>query len=139
MKLLSVTRTDKFRGLTNSFSVFEMSDNDLSRYPINHLLERIDTEKYNFYPKRYFAAPCELLEEPLREIARTSQAAINYAFFLMSCCGATYFIDPEKYRFSAFADTPEEALEESMRLVEEFYNSNYNSNEDKRRRNDLLK
>lgn len=139
MKLLQISRTDKFHGPITGFSVFEMSDDDLSHRPMNHLLEEIDTEKYKFHPKRYFATPAELLEEPLKEVSRTSQAAINYAFFLMSCYGATYFTDLEKYRFGAFGDTPEEALNESMRLVEEFCNSNYRNSEDERRRNDLLK
>lgn len=133
MKLLFVKRTNKFPGLTTSFSVFEMSDDDLSYYPKNWLLRYIDVEKYKFYPKRYFAAPSELREEKLEEISRDPQAAINYAFLLMSCCGATYFTDHEKYRFTAFGDTPKEALRKSKRLVEKIYNIDFKKSEDEKK------
>ena len=130
MKLLSVTRTDKFRNLTHAFSIFEMSDEDLNHHPINISLDKIDTEKYKFYPKKYLAAATELLDWKLEQIAKDPQMAINFAFESLLLCGATYFMnDPNEYRFSAFADTPEEAFKESFKLVEKFYNSLYENKE----------
>lgn len=131
MKLLSVTRTNKFPGLTSAFSVFELSDEDLNHHPINISLDRIDTEKYKFYPKRYLAAVTDLLDWKLEQIAKDPQMAINFAFESLLLCGATYFIkDPNEYRFSVFADTPEEALKESFGLVEKFYNNLYENKEE---------
>ena len=130
MKLLSVTRTNKFPGLTSAFSVFELSDEDLNHHPINISLDRIDTEKYKFYPKRYLAGATDLLDWKLEQIAKDPQMAINFAFESLLLCGATYFMkDPNECRFSAFADTPEEALKESFELVEKFYNSLHENKE----------